>query len=65
MKELNTITEYQLLYLARKELERRINEIKDEIIRNGENRRLNIHLDMYTKQLTEIIDRTIEINNAE
>lgn len=67
MKELKTITEYQLLFLARKELSRRINKAKDEIIKNGESRRINNLLDMYTKQIGEVIGRMAEIQkgNAE
>ena len=66
MKELNTITEYQLLFLARQELTRRIDELKTQIIRNETNqslRRTESLLKMYCEQLSEISERMAEINN--
>lgn len=68
MKELNTITEYQLLFLARQELSRRIDELKTEIIRNKTKqslRRTEALLTMYCEQQSEIIARMAEINKAE
>lgn len=68
MKELNTITEYQLLFLARQELARRIDELKTEIIRNEtkqSQRRTEALLAMYCDQINEIIERMAEINKAE
>ena len=68
MKEFNTITEYQLLFLARQELSRRIDELKTEIIRNETKqslRRTEALLKMYCEQQGEIIARIAEINNAE
>ena len=68
MKELITITEYQLLFLARQELSRRIDELKTEIIRNETKqslRRTETLLKMYCDQQSEIIKRMAEINNAE
>ena len=68
MKELNTITEYQLLFLARQELARRIDELKTEIIRNEtkqSQRRTEALLEMYCDQQREIVERMAEINNAE
>ena len=68
MKELNTITEYQLLYLARQELSRRIDELKTQIIKNETKqslRRTEAILGMYCRQQSEIIERMAEINNAE
>lgn len=65
MKEFSTITEYQLLFLARQELSRRINTLKDEIIRGKTTqslRRTETLLAMCTEQLTEIIERMAEIN---
>lgn len=68
MKELNTITEYQLLFLARQELSRRIDELKTEIIRNKTQqslRRTEALLKRYCEQQGEIIARMAEINKAE
>lgn len=68
MKDLTTISEYQLLFLARQELSRRIDELKTEIIRNETKqsvRRANVLLDMYCDQQREIVERMAEINNAE
>jgi hypothetical protein len=65
MKELITITEYQLLFLARQELSRRINSLKDDIIRGTTSqspRRSEALLKMYTDQIAEIIKRMAEIN---
>ena len=66
--KLNTITEYQLLFLARQELARRIDELKTEIIRNEtkqSQRRTEALLTMYCDQQREIVERMAEINNAE
>lgn len=66
MKKLETITEYQLLYLARQELSRRINECKEQIIRGvtkQSQRRTERLLEMYCEQQNEIIQRMAEINN--
>ena len=68
MKDLTTISEYQLLVLARQELGRRIDELKTEIIRNStkqSQRRTEALLDMYCNQMKEIVERMAEINNAE
>ena len=65
MKEFITLTEYQLLFLARRELSRRIDELKTEIIR-GETkqskRRSEALLNMYCDQMHEIVERMAEIN---
>lgn len=66
MKKLETITEYQLLYLARQELSKRINECKEQIIRGAtkqSQRRTERLLEMYCEQQNEIIQRMAEINN--
>ena len=66
MKKLETVTEYQLLYLARQELSRRINECKEQIIRGvtkQSQRRTERLLEMYCEQQNEIIQRMAEINN--
>ena len=68
MKEFITITEYQLLFLARQELSRRIDELKTDIIRHKTKqspRRTEMLLKMYCDQQSEIIKRMAEINNAE
>lgn len=68
MKELKTITEYQLLFLARQELSRKIDELKTEIIRGKTKqslKRTESLLEMYCEQMAEIIERMAEINNAE
>lgn len=68
MKELNTITEYQLLFLARQELSRRIDELKTEIIRGKtkqSQRRTEALLKMYCEQMAEIVSRMAEINRRE
>lgn len=65
MKELNTITEYQLLFLARQELSRRIDELKTEIVRNKTKqslKRTESLLTMYCNQQSKIIERMAEIN---
>ena len=65
MKEFSTITENQLLFLARQELSRRIDTLKDEIIRGKTTqslRRTESLLAMYTEQLSEIIERMAEFN---
>lgn len=68
MKEFKTITEYQLLFLARKELTKRINEVKDGLIKgklSQSKRRTENLLKMYCEQLSEIIERMAEINYEE
>ena len=68
MKELNTVTEYQLLYLASCELTKRIKELKADIANNETKqspRRTQALVSMYSKQLDEIIARMSDINNAE
>lgn len=67
MKELETITEYQLLYLARQELSRRIDECKTQIVKGDTKqsvRRIEKLLGMYCEQQNEIIQRMAEINNG-
>ena len=66
MKKLETITEYQLLYLARQELSKRIDECKEQIVRGvtkQSQRRTERLLEMYCEQQNEIIQRMAEINN--
>lgn len=66
MKKLETITEYQLLHLASKELFRRINECKEAIIQGKTKQSLRITekiLEMYREQKNEIMQRMAEINN--
>lgn len=66
MKDLNTITEYQLLFLARETLKNRINDLKDEYIRSDSftaRRRIDNMLKRYTQQIAEINQRITEINN--
>ena len=71
MKELKTITEYQLLHLAYHALSERIvheeeiNERKKELGRD--NRISQSRLKMYNEQLAEVRGRILEIenNNAE
>lgn len=66
MKKLETITEYQLLYLARQELSRRIDECETQIIKGDTKqsvRRTERLLEMYCEQQNEIIQRMAEINN--
>ena len=68
MKELITIAEYQLLFLARQELSRRIDELKTEIIKGKTKqsaRRTETLLKMYCDQMREIIERMAEINREE
>ena len=72
MKELKTITEYQLLYFAYHALSERI--LYEEEInkrtkkeRGRDNRICQSRLKMYNEQLAEVCDRILEIenNNAE
>ena len=71
MKELKTITEYQLLYFAYHALterivhEEEINERKKELGRD--NSICQSRLKMYNEQLAEVRERILEIenNNAE
>ena len=72
MKEFNTITEYQILYLVYNSLFERIaheEEINERTKREfgRDNRRCKRRLKMYNEQLEEIRERMIEIeqNNAE
>lgn len=66
MKDFKTITEYQLVYLARAELRRRIKEEK-EIIKHfrlydcSASRRARERLNMYETQLAEIEKEIKEI----
>ena len=65
MKPLSTLSEYQILFLARMELTRRVNDLKDKLIKNKSNqskRRSEALLSLYTEQLGEIIARMAEIN---
>ena len=72
MKELKTITEYQLLYLAYHALTERI--VHEEEINEGakkergrDNRICQSRLKMYNEQLAEVRERILEMenNNAE
>lgn len=68
MKEFTTITEYQLLFLARQELSRRIDELKTGIIKgklSQSARRTEALLKMYCDQMAEIVERMAEINRGE
>ena len=68
MKELNTITEYQLLFLARQELSRRIDELKTKMIKSETgllSRREDRLLTMYCEQLNEIVERMADTNGEE
>ena len=68
MKELKTITEWQLLHYARQELSRRINDLKDEIVRGKTTqslKRTESLLERYTEQMAELTNIIIEINNEE
>lgn len=66
MKEFDTITEHQLLFLANAELSRRIDELKAEIVEGKTKqspRRANALINMYYKQASEITQRMAQINN--
>ncbi len=66
MKKLETITEYELLFLAARELSRRIDECENQITEGKTKqslRRTKALLCMYCKQRNEIIQRMAEINN--
>lgn len=68
MKELTTITEYQLLYLAKQELLRRIDEFAAEIATGDTNLPKDITKALYKmdrEQLAEITARMDEINRGE
>lgn len=68
MEKLNTISEYQLLFLARQELRRLIDELKMEIASKETKqslKRTESLLKMYCEQRDEITARMAEINNAE
>lgn len=65
MKDLLTITEFQLLFLARQELSRRIDELKDSLIKGNpkrSRRRTELLLTMYCDQIGEITRRMAQIN---
>ena len=64
MKELKTITEYQLLYFAYHALSERILYEKEC---GRDNSTCQSRLKMYNEQLEEVCDRILEIknNNAE
>lgn len=62
---LNTITEYQLLHLARAELLRRLDRLKTKMIKSedGElSKKDNVLFDMYSEQVTEINQRMAAIS---
>lgn len=64
MKELNTLTEYQLLYLARSELLKRLDKLKTKMIKSetGElNRRDTALFNLYSEQVAEVNSRMAEI----
>ena len=68
MKDLQTITEWQLLHYAKQELSRKINALKDEITRGKTTqslKRTESLLARYTEQMTELTNRIIEINNED
>lgn len=68
MKDLQTITEWQLLHYAKQELSRKINALKDEIARGKTTqslKRTESLLARYTEQMTELTNRIIEINNED
>ena len=60
MKDLKTVTEYQLLFLAKRALERAINDI-NIISAEPQNRKYLAYLKMYNEQLSEIDSRMKEI----
>lgn len=65
MKELNTVTEFQLLFLARAELLKRLNSLKTKMIKSetGElSRRDKLLFKHYSEQVTEINERMAEIS---
>lgn len=65
MKALNTLTEYQLLFLARAELLRKLDRLKTKMIKSetGElNRRDTAMFNHYSEQVTEINSRMAEIH---
>jgi hypothetical protein len=64
---LTTITDYQLLYLARAELLRRLDRLKTKMIKseNGTlSRKDNVLFDLYAEQVTEINKKMTAINTA-
>ena len=66
--KLQTISEYQLLFLAKCELEKRVDEISIRIANHKNKqslRREQALLEMYRDQLHEISERMAEINSAE
>ena len=64
MKDLKTITEWQLLNYAKKELLRRLTIIKDELKR-GVSRKPSEYVELdikkYTEQINEIDNRILEL----
>ena len=60
MKELTTITEYQLLNLARNELLRRLDRLSKK---DTMSRRDTALYNLYSEQVSEINDRMDDINN--
>ena len=65
MGNLKTLTEYQLLYLARGELLRRLDRLQIKIAKFGEDnlsRRDKALYNLYSEQATEINERMAEIN---
>ena len=66
--KLQTITEYQILFLAREELSRRIDELKkalEEKETSQSKRRSEALLKMYCEQQREIAERMAEISNSD
>ena len=66
--KLQTITEYQILFLASEALSRRIDELKSALKKketSQSERRSEALLKMYCEQMLEIVERMAEINSAE
>ena len=67
MKELKTISEYQLLCLARKEIFRRIDELRTQILQGKTKqsvRRTDRLISRYNEQIKEINERIDELDQA-
>ena len=64
MKDFTTITEYQLICLAIKGLQRRKAETQRKIDEYGETHSLISRLNTYSEQIKELLERVAEINNA-
>ena len=65
MKELKTMTEYQVLFLARCELLRRLDKLNSKKSKSetGElSRRDTALFNLYSEHLSEVNDRMLEIN---